>query len=198
MPKSRMSPEERRLQIRDCAVRCFAERGYHSTSVADIVQAAGVAQGTFYNYFESKRAIFDSLLDGLLVEIEEAARPVDLESGAAEPMSQLRANVERVLAILLRQRDVTKLLLSEAVGLDAEADAKLQSFYRRLLDLLGKALEWGQRLGLTRGGNPVLQARLVLGGLKELTLHLVLSGSDAPTPEVVEQVLQYNLKGLLA
>lgn len=198
MPKSRMSPEERRREILDCAVRCFAERGYHSTSVADIVQAAGVAQGTFYNYFESKRAIFDALLDGLLIEIEAAARPVNLGAGEAEPMAQLRANVERVLAILLRQGDVTKLLLSEAVGLDADADAKLQSFYRRLLDLLGKALEWGQRLGLTRGGDPVLQARLVLGGFKELVLHLVRTGSNAPTPEVVEQVLQYNLKGLLA
>ncbi|MHC5019331.1 MAG: TetR/AcrR family transcriptional regulator [Planctomycetota bacterium] len=198
MPKSRMSPEERRAQIRDCAVHCFAEQGYHATSVADIVQAAGVAQGTFYNYFESKRAIFDDVLDGLLVELQAAARPVALDEGSAEPMAQLRANVERVLAILLGQADVTKLLLSEAVGLDAEADAKLRAFYRRLLDLLGSALQWGQQLGLTRGGDPQLQARMVLGCCKEVVVHLLELGVRRPAPDLVEQVLKYNLKGLLA
>jgi hypothetical protein len=74
----------------------------------------------------------------------------------------------------------------------------LRGFYRRLLGLLVSALEWGQELGLTRGGDAVFQARMVLGSCKELVVHLVETGVRRPAPETVEQVLQYNLKGLLA
>src|SRR5690348_6284080 len=56
---------ERRDQLIECAARLFAERGYHPTSVADIVGALGVGKGVFYWYFTSK--------DELLAEILRAS-----------------------------------------------------------------------------------------------------------------------------
>ncbi|WP_203362437.1 TetR/AcrR family transcriptional regulator [Bacillus sp. REN10] len=40
----------------------FGEKGYYETSVVDITQQAGVSQGTFYNYFPTKYAIFEELM----------------------------------------------------------------------------------------------------------------------------------------
>jgi AcrR family transcriptional regulator len=56
-PKS----EETRRALLDAAARLFAEHGYHETSVPDIVQAAGVGHGTFYEYFGSRRDILLAL-----------------------------------------------------------------------------------------------------------------------------------------
>src|SRR5215510_12712548 len=56
-PKS----EETRRALLDAAARLFAEHGYHETSVPDIVQAAGVGHGTFYEYFASRRDILLAL-----------------------------------------------------------------------------------------------------------------------------------------
>ena len=49
---------ERRAALLSTARQVFAQHGYHSTSIDDLIDAAGVARGTFYLYFESKRAIF--------------------------------------------------------------------------------------------------------------------------------------------
>jgi AcrR family transcriptional regulator len=53
--------EETRRALLDAAARLFAEHGYHGTSVPDIVQAAGVGHGTFYEYFASRRDILLAL-----------------------------------------------------------------------------------------------------------------------------------------
>src|SRR5438132_10072894 len=53
---------ERREQLIECAARLFAERGYHPTSVADIVEALGVGKGVFYWYFTSKQELLTELL----------------------------------------------------------------------------------------------------------------------------------------
>jgi AcrR family transcriptional regulator len=52
---------ERKQQLLDAAARLFAEQGYASTRVVDIVDAAGVAKGLFYWYFENKEALFGEL-----------------------------------------------------------------------------------------------------------------------------------------
>jgi AcrR family transcriptional regulator len=52
---------ERKQQLLDAAARLFAEQGYASTRVVDIVEAAGVAKGLFYWYFENKEALFREL-----------------------------------------------------------------------------------------------------------------------------------------
>lgn len=48
---------DRRSQLMQIALEKFARSGYHQTKISDIVQEAGVAQGTFYWHFKSKEAI---------------------------------------------------------------------------------------------------------------------------------------------
>jgi AcrR family transcriptional regulator len=52
---------ERKQQLLDAAARLFAEQGYAATRVVDIVDAAGVAKGLFYWYFDNKEALFREL-----------------------------------------------------------------------------------------------------------------------------------------
>jgi AcrR family transcriptional regulator len=56
--------KDRRSQILREAARLFSERGYHPTSVADIVASLGVGKGVFYWYFPSKEELFTELLRG--------------------------------------------------------------------------------------------------------------------------------------
>ncbi len=55
----------RRRQILDAAIKVFAERGFHRTTIRDVAKAAGVADGTIYNYFENKTALLLGILDPL-------------------------------------------------------------------------------------------------------------------------------------
>jgi AcrR family transcriptional regulator len=55
-----MTPQgrERRAEILRAARKVFEDHGFLDTRVADMVAAAGVAQGTFYTYFDSKEAVY--------------------------------------------------------------------------------------------------------------------------------------------
>ena len=73
-----LSGEERRTDaILDAAYDVFSTKGYHSATVDDIAQQAGVSKGTCYQYFSGKEEIFvatmERTLDKLLAEADAAA-----------------------------------------------------------------------------------------------------------------------------
>ena len=63
-----------REQIVDAAMRLFAERGYHATTIADIAAAADVAPRTFFSYFPSKEAVVFHDVDRDLDTLASALR----------------------------------------------------------------------------------------------------------------------------
>ena len=62
MARITKDPVVRSNEIIDAAEHLFYSVGYDETSVSDIVKAVGVAQGTFYNYFASKEAVLEALV----------------------------------------------------------------------------------------------------------------------------------------
>src|SRR5690349_8227493 len=80
--------DERREQVLATARRLFAEKGYHATSIHDIIDSADIARGTFYLYFESKRAIFAELLDGFFATLAKEVKRIDTSPGAPPPLEQ--------------------------------------------------------------------------------------------------------------
>lgn len=54
--------KDTRQKIMRAAEEVFGQKGYYETSIVNIAQEAKVAQGTFYNYFPSKKDIFDELI----------------------------------------------------------------------------------------------------------------------------------------
>jgi AcrR family transcriptional regulator len=65
---------ETRTRLLEAAEQVFAELGYHEASIVKITEAAGVAQGTFYLYFASKKEIFDELVRDLNRRVRHAMK----------------------------------------------------------------------------------------------------------------------------
>jgi AcrR family transcriptional regulator len=53
--------EERKKQILDAAAHVFAEKGFEGATISDIARAAGIAEGSIYNYFKNKHDLLVSL-----------------------------------------------------------------------------------------------------------------------------------------
>ncbi|MDN3391162.1 TetR/AcrR family transcriptional regulator [Pseudoalteromonas sp. APC 3691] len=53
----------RREQILSAAAECFRRKGYHGAGMAEISKTAGMSAGHIYNYFESKEAIIESIIE---------------------------------------------------------------------------------------------------------------------------------------
>ncbi|MBQ2087706.1 MAG: helix-turn-helix transcriptional regulator, partial [Selenomonas sp.] len=63
-----------RQAILAAAVREFSQKGFKETSVADIMNAADLGIGTFYNYFQSKEEILMHLLGGMVQEVDDSLK----------------------------------------------------------------------------------------------------------------------------
>ncbi|MEO8440034.1 MAG: TetR/AcrR family transcriptional regulator [Spartobacteria bacterium] len=59
--KTSSTPLDRREQILDAAMHCFAERGFHQTTMHDISGRAGVSVGLIYRYFKNKEEVIAAL-----------------------------------------------------------------------------------------------------------------------------------------
>src|SRR5919107_3420731 len=79
----------RREQIVEAATRVFAEKGFRRATTREVARAAGVSEGTIYNYFEDKDALLLAILDRLN---ETERRAGDLEGGGA---TDLRAFLQQ-------------------------------------------------------------------------------------------------------
>jgi len=188
-----LEPIERRSQILGHAARLFGDKGYHNTSINDIILAAGVARGTFYLYFANKRRIFEELVDILLLRLASCIQPVETDPGAPSAREQLLDNVVRVLALLSGERHLLSILLKGAVGLDREIDDKLREFYREVLNDIEKSLILGREIGIVRSCDTRLAALVALGAIKE-----ILSGHlESDQSMLTEDVIRTEATGLL-
>ena len=83
---------ERRQQLLDAGERLFAERGYANARISDICEAAGVAKGLFYWYFETKQALFIDLVRSVRQQLRRAQAAAMNDS--ADPVTMIRQGAE--------------------------------------------------------------------------------------------------------
>src|SRR5213594_3649250 len=70
-PQIDSSNGDRRSQILEAALVCFAKRGFHQTSMHDISGEAGISVGLIYRYFENKEAVISAMADRHKEEIQQ-------------------------------------------------------------------------------------------------------------------------------
>ncbi len=69
MPKI-VDRDEMKQVVLDGAMKAFTSKGYHTATIADIAEAAGLGKGTLYLYFESKEAIAEAMADSHIKSME--------------------------------------------------------------------------------------------------------------------------------
>ncbi|WP_324189226.1 TetR/AcrR family transcriptional regulator [Nocardia otitidiscaviarum] len=131
-------PLRRRRQIVEAAYAVFSARGYEASTVSAIAAQAGIAQGTVYRYFHSKREILDHVLDFGVDKLMEAWQPqtfIGVAGSAVDLIDGVRAGADRLHDLVEREPELLRLLLVEASAVDPE-------LARRLLGLEAMVAAW--------------------------------------------------------
>lgn len=196
--KGSLSKGERREQILVSARDVFAKRGYARATVDDIVREAGVARGTYYLYFEDKRGALEALIDRFAVQIAASIIRIVTDDDKKTVAEQVLANIRGVLGVCLEERAMTKILFTDAVGVDHQFQTKLATFYEGVVHLLTESLRDGQELGVVADGEPRVLAYLTLGALKELLYQAVTLGLSGESAEALtKQIYSFLSAGYL-
>ena len=141
---------DKRAIILDAALRTFVKRGYPETKVAEIASEAGVAEGTIYNYFQSKEelllALFDEKWGMIIDEIRKKIRRLD------DPNKKLKAIFATVVTMFRKNRQLAELFMVDirqsSIFLNNYTINRIVEF----LDLIEELLEEGKKKGVIPEG----------------------------------------------
>ena len=109
--RTRMAPEERRVQLLECAARLITSEGLEVLSMERVAEEAGVSKALVYAYFESRKGLLACLLQADLIRIQaEQARAAQ---GAQTFPELVRATTHIALAEIERRGPLLRRLLNE-------------------------------------------------------------------------------------
>ncbi len=143
IPLREYKKRQKRERLLNASLQLFREKGYEQTKVSDITRAAGVAKGTFFNYFPTKERVLLALGEQMLGRLGRV--------GAADIFQQktTRGKVKAMFHALAAGLDSDRELVKEMVyrGLrlpDLVDNSRAQLDFRAMLTLL---IEQGKRKG---------------------------------------------------
>src|SRR6267378_5381811 len=162
---SRMSAEERRLQILRVAVSLFSQRGFVGTTTKEIAQAAGVSEAMVFRHFATKQELYSAILDHKACS-GDTMNPEAMVAEALQEKDDRKVFERLALGALDHHEcdpEFQRLLLHAALEGHELAQMFFEKFVRRVYELLGGYITERQRDGAMKGIDPLIVVRSFIG-----------------------------------
>ena len=192
-PRRTESEPVRRAQLLRAARKVFRAKGYDGASVSEIVGEAGVAQGTFYLYFPSKRDAAVSLRDGLMETMAQAV------ATALESRTSFEDRLESLIAagfkVARKNADLFRLAFIGADETHPEMHSESKehaSFLTAITDLFRDAVDAGEMEAM----DPEIAARLAIGLLQHAMIEAFVFGEGEESDRLEQGVSALLLNAL--
>jgi AcrR family transcriptional regulator len=199
--KKKEITEKRREQILKAALEIFSRKGYDGATIPEIARAAGIATGTIYIYYPSKRGLFVAVIKNFIITTRLL--------GLIDKMP--KGNIVAILKAILKDRlDLVRnpafarlpLLMSE-VQRDPELKSLwLKEFLHPLLDGIAMIVRMMGTTGKFRQIQPEVLVRVIGGMFMGFLLLRAVEGDTSPLrklkqDKVADDVAGFILHGLL-
>lgn len=131
------------------AMNVFWDRGYHATSLPDLIEGTGLSRGSLYKAFGDKRGLFLAALDHYTAESLKTVAEILSKPGSA--MAVLRESLSRYARLASgasgRRGCLVMATATEMASHDAEIAERIERMFRRVQDLHAGAIIRGQVAG---------------------------------------------------
>jgi AcrR family transcriptional regulator len=160
-----------RTMILDAALAAMRRNGYAASSVADILQLAGVSTRSFYRHFESKDAVVAEVVRREAESVERWLR--DGIAAVDDPVKCVELWLDRTLDLFFRrgQATTTALFASPDVIRSSRIPEDLTDLRRCVYSPLADVLRSAHATGELQSPNPDLDAMTMFGMLSDAALH---------------------------
>ncbi len=161
-----------RERLLEAIVRVSAAKGYEATTVADVVEFAGVSEDAFFELFDDKGACFleayDAVFDVLVAHVTAA-----FEAAAGEPWpEQIAAGLGALVELLAIEADIARMAMVEVTAAGDDARER----YRAALARFTPFLEEGRTYSGQGDALPADTARFAVGGATSMIFDEIRAG----------------------
>ncbi|MDQ0352689.1 AcrR family transcriptional regulator [Alkalibacillus filiformis] len=126
--------QEKKIEIIKASIDLFAEKGFHVTSVQEIVDRANVAKGSFYNYFTSKNDLIRAIYDFYFAVLEEAM--VEEKTQTDDPKEQFQNQLAVFFEFFLNNKPLIKMIMKEQIPIDRDMESFMTEMKQQHYDWL--------------------------------------------------------------
>ncbi len=168
-------PEIRKFELIEAAEALFRGQGYKQTSVNDIVKKVGVAQGTFYYYFESKDDILDAVINHYIDSYQKSLEHL-LSQGGMSPCQKIEIIANTALAMHKYDPNLVEFLHTEE-NLVTHQRYVMKSF-AIVIPLITAIVEQGKAAGMFDVKYPRESVEMLVYAFGYLEDSVALSGDD--------------------
>jgi len=188
--------EFRCSQILTAASKVFAEKGYGEATMDEIAEVAGVAKGTLYSYFPSKRDVYVAELSRGAAELLELTRKV------VDSPGDLRSKVQMFIRTRIEYLDshleFFKIYQAEFGKMTHPAwvSERFREAYAQQLQLLEQMLEEAIQRGEIRAVPPDVVASGIYEMTRGLLLRRILTGTQRPAAAEAESIGELLWRGM--
>lgn len=199
--KRRVPTEQRRAEILEAALGLFGSKGFNETTMEEVANAAGVAKGTIYLYFESKEhlllALKKDFMSGLTIAI------TDIVADGIEQLSEgkevdYRDIIDDIFQAIVdyhcQRREHVEIVVRQNPGPDLVQEAL--ELEREFIQLLTNAFREGTSYGLVHTDDPEMTARLVNAAIRDNLAACLCYGEPQDLGRLVEAAKQLLYKAL--
>ena len=161
-----------RERLLEAMLRVAAAKGYEATTVADVIEVAGVSQEAFDSMFADKSACFLEAYDAVF-DVLDAHVTSAYEAAAGEPWPERVAAVLTALVELLSlEADIARMAMVEVTAAGDEVRAR----YRAALARFTPFLEEGREFSKQNEELPADTARFAVGGATSMIFDEIRAG----------------------
>lgn len=139
--RQRLSPEARRTQLLATAIDVFAEMGIERAGHSDIAKRAGVSTATVFNYFPSRTALVEAVLERIEAAVESMF--ATLAHPSRDPVKRIRQMAAAYQRMVEERPEAVKIFLKWGVSFDPDIRPQYLDFQSRILDRLEPFLPEG-------------------------------------------------------
>jgi AcrR family transcriptional regulator len=177
--------ESQRGRIIQSMIEAVAERGYQETRVADVVEGAGVARKTFYDYFDDKEACFLGAYDQVSAQLYEAAAEAFNVRSDATWAERISAAMAALLEQLASWPEGARFAVVEVLAAGQKALVRRDAALRQFAELV----EAGRRESSVE--LPGMTSVAIMGGVFELLYSEILHGATARLPARLPDIVYW-------
>ena len=176
---STIDKQNARERLLEAGIALFAEKGYASTSVREIVARAGVTKPVLYYYFKNKKGLFIAILD-MAANLQEAVLTEVLETPGSV-LERLVYLFRQVYQGVLENQDLFKMIHNLIFGPpQGTPDYDFEQYHRRMVNAIKSIYTDGLTLKEVTAADPEEVALLVLS-IMDFCFHM-----DHVHPELMD------------
>ncbi|MBZ9686285.1 TetR/AcrR family transcriptional regulator [Clostridium estertheticum] len=198
-----MAKENKEEKILESAIALFSKKGFSATTTSEIAKDAGVAEGTVFRYYKTKKHLLIKVMSKLIEVMSEEliANPVGKilkDNTTKDDADILKMLLMDRLDVFNRYWDIIQVIITEIQFHEDIRESFLKNVVFKVKDVLGEFIESGIAKGRFKDFDSILVSRALLGTFMAYIIQKKIMGENKQvgSKQEVDKIIDLFLNGL--